>query len=442
MRFWDLISLITENLGRRKGRVSMTAIGVVIGTAAVVLLVSLASGLQQSATSNLYGISDLSRIEVYPNYGEGPIMVEKVGGGGGINSGPVSTAKMLTPIALQDIAAIQGVIQVIPRDYLYGQGMIKAGKLETWANMMGVATDSLENLGYPLSEGTLEIRKGTAIIGSWVSRNFYDPNMRPGQDPPEPPDLMNQRIKLELIKWTTDGVEVKKTVTLEVTGVLQEARNEADGSIFVSMEDLTTWNEWFNGKRINRNKDGYSNVIVKAESPEVVMGVTDSINELGFMAYSPQSTVQGINSFFVVLQLIFGGIGAIALLVAAIGIANTMTMAILERTREIGLMKAVGATNRDVLSIFLGEAAGIGFLGGLGGILLGWGGSKVLNILALQYLSGQSQTGMIPTNFTTATPPWLLLFAIVFATLVGFFSGLYPALRAATLEPVMALKYE
>ena len=324
-------------------------------------------------------------------------MVEKVGGGGGgISSGSVSTAKMLTPIALQDIAAIPGVIQVIPRDYLNGQGMIKAGKLETWANMMGVATDSLENLGYPLSEGTLEIRKGTAIIGSWVSRNFYDPNMRPGQDPPEPPDLMNQRIKLELIKWTNDGVEVKKTVTLEVTGVLQEARNEADGSIFVSMEDLTTWNEWFNGKRINRNKDGYSNVIVKAESPEVVMGVTDSINELGFMAYSPQSTVQGINSFFVVLQLIFGGIGAIALLVAAIGIANTMTMAILERTREIGLMKAVGATNRDVLSIFLGEAAGIGFLGGLGGILLGWGGSKVLNILALQYLSGQSQNGNDP----------------------------------------------
>ena len=224
--------------------------------------------------------------------------------------------------------------------------------------------------------------------------------------------------------------------------MLQEARNEADGSIFVTLEDITTWNEWFNGKRINRNKDGFNNVIVKADSPEVVVSVTEGINELGFMAYSPQSTVQGINSFFIVLQLIFGGIGAIALLVAAIGIANTMTMAILERTREIGLMKAVGATNRDVLSIFLGEAAGIGFLGGLGGILLGWGGGKIVNVLALQYLSGQAQQGMIPTNFSTSTPPWLLLFAIIFATLVGFLSGLYPALRAATLEPVMALKYE
>jgi putative ABC transport system permease protein len=443
MRFRDLVSLIIENLSRRKGRVSLTAIGVVIGTAAVVLLVSLASGLQKSATSNLYGINDLSRIEVYPNYGESQGgMVVKMGGGGGGDFGATSTAKLLTPNALQDISLIPGVSQVIPRDYLYGGGMMKVGKLETWANMMGVATDNLENLGYPLSEGTLELRKGTAIVGSWVTQNFYDPNMRPGQEPPAPPDLLNQRIKLVLSKWTSDGQEVKKTVTLEVTGVLQEARNEADGSIFVTMEDLTAWNEWFNGKRINRNKEGYSNIIVRAESPEVVVSVTEGINELGFMAYSPQSTVQGINSFFIVLQLIFGGIGAIALLVAAIGIANTMTMAILERTREIGLMKAVGATNRDVLSIFLGEAAGIGFLGGIGGILLGWGGGKILNILALQYLSGQTQQGIIPTNFSTSTPPWLLLFAIVFATLVGFLSGLYPALRAATLEPVMALKYE
>ncbi len=442
MRFWDLVSLIMENLSRRKGRVALTAIGVVIGTAAVVLLVSLASGLQKSATSNLYGINDLSRIEVYPNYGEGPMMAVKVGGGGGGDFGSTITAKLLTPTALQEIAQIPGVSQVIPRDYLYGGGMIKVGKLETWANMMGVGTDNLENLGYPLDEGTLELRKGTAIVGSWVTQNFYDPNMRPGQEPPTPPDLLNQRIKLILSKWTADGQEVKKTVTLEVTGILQEARNEADGSIFVTLEDITTWNEWFNGKRINRNKDGFNNVIVKADSPEVVVSVTEGINELGFMAYSPQSTVQGINSFFIVLQLIFGGIGAIALLVAAIGIANTMTMAILERTREIGLMKAVGATNRDVLSIFLGEAAGIGFLGGLGGILLGWGGGKIVNVLALQYLSGQAQQGMIPTNFSTSTPPWLLLFAIIFATLVGFLSGLYPALRAATLEPVMALKYE
>ena len=149
--------------------------------------------------------------------------------------------------------------------------------------------------------------------------------------------------------------------------------------------------------------------------------------------------MQGINSFYMVLQVIFGGVGAIALLVAAIGIANTMAMAILERTREIGLMKAIGATNRDVLSVFLGEAAGIGFIGGLGGVVLGWSAGQVLNVLALAYLAGQTaQTGGLPPSVAVYTPTWLPVFALVFATLIGLISGLYPALRAATLIPVNA----
>ena len=153
--------------------------------------------------------------------------------------------------------------------------------------------------------------------------------------------------------------------------------------------------------------------------------------------------MQGINGFFVVLQIIFGGVGAIALLVAAIGIANTMTMSILERTREIGLMKAVGATNRDVLSIFLGEAAGIGFIGGLGGIVIGWLAAQAMNVLAIVYLAGQaSQQGGAPPSVAVYTPIWLPVFALIFSTFIGMLSGLYPALRAATMIPVQALKYE
>ncbi len=444
MRFWDLLSLISENLRRRKGRVVLTAIGVVIGTAAVVLLVSLATGLQKSATSNLWGITDLSRIDVYPNYGEGMYVEAVAVGGGGGGGGTTSNVKLLTPTVLDDIAAISGVKFVIPRDYMYGQGVIKFGKFETWAGIMGVKTENLENLGYELDRGTMDLRKGTLVAGSWMVQNFYVPNLRPGQEMPVMPDILDQRVKLKLTKWTSDGKEVSRTVELKVVGILKEMRNEADGNFFVSMEELEAWNTWFNnGQRINRNKNGYNDVVVRAESPDVVMDVTQQINDMGYMAYSPQSTVEGINSFFVILQVVFGGIGAIALLVAAIGIANTMTMAILERTREIGLMKAVGATNKDVLTIFLGEAAGIGFLGGLGGALLGWVGSFALNVVSMQFLASQAQQqGYMSTSLSADTPIWLLLFAIIFATLVGFLSGLYPALRAATLEPVTALKYE
>ena len=285
MRFLDLISLISENLRRRKGRVFLTAIGVVIGTAAVVLLVSLATGLQKSATSNLWGISDLSRIEVYPNYGEGMYMEAAPMGGGGKAS--QSTVKLLTPTVLNDIAAIPGVKSVIPRDYLYGQGVIQFGKFETWAGMMGVKAEHFEDLGYEIDRGSMEMRKGTIIAGSWMVQNFYVPNLRPGQEMPEMPDILDQRVKLKLTKWTNDGQIVNKTVELKVVGILKEMRNEADGQFFVSLEELDSWNQWFNnGQRINRNKDGYNNVIVRAESPDVVMDITQQINDMGYMAWS------------------------------------------------------------------------------------------------------------------------------------------------------------
>ncbi len=444
MRFPDLVGLILYNLNRRKGRVGLTAIGVIIGTAAVVVLVSLAVGLQKNATSQLYGISDLTNIEVYPGYNmeggsRGVAMAQKVGGGGPQEA----NIKLLTPATIKDIEAIPGVKQVITQDYLQmGLDMVY-GKLHAYGNITGIGVTDLADMGLTAASGVTTLAKGTAVIGSWVTRNFYDPKMRPNDPPVEPPDLLGQPVKFVLSKWTADGVEVKKTITVTIVGVLNETRGSSDGNIYMSLDEVTAWNEWSRGSRINRNKEGFSMLNVRAESVDVVTGIADAINTLGYQANTPQSYVEGINSFFMVLQIIFGGVGAIALLVAAIGIANTMTMAILERTREIGLMKAVGATNKDVLSIFLGEAAGIGFLGGLGGVLVGWGASAVLNVVALSYYASQvsRQGGLVP-SMATSTPFWLPVFALGFATVIGLLSGLYPALHAASLVPVTALKYE
>jgi putative ABC transport system permease protein len=443
MRFFDLFSLIMDNLGRRKGRVALTAIGVVIGTAAVVILVSLAIGLQQNATSQLYGIGDLTVIQVYPGQGEMTDVKVMGGGGGGGGGGQVSSQKLLTPSSIKEFEAIPGVKAVIARDYLYSGATLSAGKMETWANIIGVDVNDLDVFGYSLLGGTTKLAKGTAVIGGWAAKSFYDPKLRPGQEPPPQPEVLDQQLRLTLFKYTADGMEVKKTYTLRIVGVLTEARAEQDSYLFLSMDDVVAMNQWVTGKRPNHNKDGFGNVIVIAESTDTVLDVTEQINTLGYMAYTPQSYVQGINSFFTVLQVVFGGVGAIALLVAAIGIANTMTMAILERTKEIGLMKAIGGTNRNVLSIFLGEAAGIGFIGGLGGVALGWLAGQALNVFATSYLAGQaSQGGGAPISTAVVTPLWLPIFALVFATLVGLLSGLYPALRAATIVPVNALKYE
>jgi putative ABC transport system permease protein len=437
----DLIRLIFGNLSRRKARVALTAIGVVIGTAAVVILVSLAIGLQRNANEQLFGIGDLTQIQVSPTYGEGPVFMSGPGGGGG--GGEPQQTRLLTNSALDELRAISGVEYVIPREYLMSGGFVKYQKLEGWANIIGVDTNDLSILGVTANEGETALGRGTIVIGVMVPNNFYDPRWRPGQDPPTPPDLYGQQIQLIVSKWDAEGNETRKTLSMRVAGVLKESRGESDWTIYMPFDQLKALNEWSMNRRINYNKDGYSQVIVKVKDVNQVLDIADQITQLGFQAYTPQSFVQGINNFYVILQVIFGGVGAIALLVAAIGIANTMTMSILERTREIGLMKAVGATNRDVLAIFLGEAAGIGFLGGLGGVIAGWLAGQAINVIAIVYLAGQAgQQGGIPPSVAVYTPAWLPIFSLIFSTIIGMVSGLYPALRAATMIPVMALKYE
>ncbi len=436
MKLIDLLTLIWSNLSRRKGRVALTTIGVIIGTAAVVLLVSLGVGLQQNAESQLGGIGDLTRIVVYPAFSEGPVAA----------TGPGGMPEQLAPLnraAIDSIAALPGVTAVIPQDYFMGGAMMSVGRLEGGGSIIGVGTDDLSNLGVTAAQGETALARGTVIVGSQVANNFYDPRARPGQEMPPPPDLYGQSLVIDLVKWTEDGTEVHKTVRTRVAGVLEEMQDEPDWSVYMSMGELEGYNAWSTGQRVDRDKNGYGTLIVKVGDVDQVLDVADQITAMGFQAWSPQSFVEGISSFYLVLQVAFGAMGAIALLVAAIGIANTMTMAILERTREIGLMKAVGANNRHVLSIFLGEAAGIGFLGGLGGIVIAWALGQVLNVLVISYMAGQAaQTGGLPPTSAVITPVWLPLSALIFATLMGLFSGLYPALSAATLAPMSALKYE
>lgn len=436
MKLFDLLTLIWSNLARRKGRVALTTIGVIIGTAAVVLLVSLGMGLQQNAEAQLGGIGDLTRVVVYPGFSEGPAVDIGPGGGSG-QTAPLNQA------AIDTIAALPGVTAVIPQDYFQSWAIIRVGRLEGGSSIIGVGTEDLGELGVEAAQGELLLTRGTVIIGSQVASSFYDPRARPGQEPPAPPDLYGQTLNFELVKFAEDGTQITKKTRARVVGVLSEIQDEPDWSIFMPMNELDGYNAWVTGQRIDRDKNGYNTLIVKVGDVDQVLDVADQITAMGFQAWSPQSFVEGISSFYLVLQVAFGSMGAIALLVAAIGIANTMTMAILERTREIGLMKAVGANNRHVLSIFLGEAAGIGFLGGLGGILISWGLGQILNVLVLSYMAGQAvESGGLPPTVAVVTPLWLPLSALVFATLMGLASGLYPALSAATLAPMTALKYE
>ena len=182
----------------------------------------------------------------------------------------------------------------------------------------------------------------------------------------------------------------------------------------------------------------YLSLSVRLRSPNDVETVQDAIKKLGFNTFSILDATRNLRRFFAVLDLFLGIFGSLALTVAALGIVNTLAMAILERRREIGIMKAIGASDGDVKKLFFAEAAVMGLVGGVLGVALGWSIGRVINIGTNIYLRRQD----FPAENLWSVPWWLVVGAIVFAVLVSMISGLYPAARAARLDPVQALRYE
>jgi putative ABC transport system permease protein len=182
----------------------------------------------------------------------------------------------------------------------------------------------------------------------------------------------------------------------------------------------------------------YSSVSVRVKNPSGVQPVEDAIKKMGFNTFSILDASRSIQQFFKVLDVFLGIFGSLALAVAFIGIVNTLVMAILERRREIGIMKAIGASDGDVKRLFFAEAGAMGILGGIVGVALGWAIGQVINLGTNIYLKRQS----FPPEHFWAVPWWLVVFAVLFSFLVSLAAGLYPAGRAARLDPVQALRYE
>jgi len=182
----------------------------------------------------------------------------------------------------------------------------------------------------------------------------------------------------------------------------------------------------------------YTSLSVRVGNPNQVPAVEDAIKKLGFSAFSIVDATRSMRQFFAVLDGFLAIFGSLALAVASIGIVNTLVMAILERRREIGIMKAIGASDADVRGLFFAEAGAMGLVGGAAGVTLGWAIGRLINFGTNIYLERQH----FPPAQVWSVPLWLVLGAIAFSIVVSLLSGLYPAARAARLDPVQALRYE
>lgn len=432
----DLFLMALRNLWKRKLRTALTVLGVVIGTASIVVMVSIGIGMNQGFAQQLESWGSLQVINVYPSGG----MVYDDATGDMKQENKTNELNAQAVEQFRQIESVEAVSPVI-QEYLY----FSVGKYVADASVMGIEPDTMAALGYSVEEGRpLEAGDQKALVfGGGVE--FYDPKlsweMRYAADPPAV-DLLNKTINVSY-DWnygTKHADKSIKPIKMQAVG-----KTSAEGgnawSVFMSIDELEEiqkarqeWEAEQNGnKNTEKNKSReYSEVLVKVDDIDRVQAVQQEIKDMGFRASSLTDQLESMKETTKMLRLVLGAIGAISMVVAAISITNTMVMAIYERTKEIGIMKVIGASLRDIKRLFLTEAALIGFSGGIVGIVVSFGVSFVVNRIA----AGQGST------MQSAIPLWLALGAVGFATVVGILSGYLPAKRAMKLSALTAIKTE
>lgn len=466
MKISDEISLSARNLLRRKGRTALTLVGVVIGTCMVVLMISL--GIAQTKTNEemLQSWGDLTQVQVY---GYGTMM--------GSDGKPL----YLDDAAIANIKQIPHVAAATPYAEAYNlEGEITAGRNGRYTsdiyNLIGIDPTALEPMGFALQSGswptnTPASEKATklqVLVGSSTGYNFQD--SRKSYNSPKryryegqtdangkelPPFVDIDKDKMTLTIKTGEGsTEKSRSWELEIVGVL-----EPDGAkgywtqsgIVLRIQDMKMLQKIYNDMtKTKEESKSYDQVYVKVDDLSNVTDVETAIHDLGFTnTYSMNQQREEMQKQVMNSQMIFGGIAAVSLLVAAINIINTMTMAIYERTREIGVMKVLGCELGNIRTMFLLESSTIGFIGGLIGLGISLIASFVLNNLSTLG-QGLDLSGLMGGGYymgggggtISIIPPWLMLAALVFATLVGLVAGILPANKAVKISALEAIRHE
>ena len=476
MKAYDLAELAVRNLKESVLRNSLTTVGISVGVASLVAMLSLGIGLQQLATRRLVKSGLFDTVVVTSRRD-----LRDFNRGDDANSGPSpAESPALDEPARQQIEKLPNVVEAypdlrfitsftyedkphltmvagVPASYKTNdafEGMQGAFfSAETSPEVILQKTFAAELLGKTAKPGTDEApvaQLAAPLLGKEMTMRYAERVTAPA--PAAPAGVAGTKARLQL---PADGDSdqaatysiVSRELKLKIVGVTDLDPDSMRGPVRARVLLPLKLIESLHVVQPTALRDTtqaaskvptYSNLSVRVKNPARIQQVEDAVKKMGFNTFSMLDATRSLRRFFAVLDLFLGIFGSLALAVASIGIVNTLVMAILERRREIGIMKAIGASDGDVKRLFFAEAGVMGALGGALGVSLGWTIGRVINAGTNVYLKRQE---LAPEQIWFV-PWWLVLGAILFAVLVSLGSGLYPAARAARLDPVQALRYE
>ena len=447
MTFRDTIDLALRNLGQAKLRTSLTTLGVSIGIASLAGMVSLGVGLQDQFVSRFLKAGLFDSVTVL-SAADLPGGFARLGGAGrqGFGAqrrgrrggGTEATRKELTEATARELASIAHVRDVFPnirvpvqmkfngeQESFAASGIPMSAKGEgpfqsiSYGGFFPNDSDATCMLSLDLAKRMMETDPGS-LVGQTVTVLYMSPAAVaaamagggfPAAGPPKPDEMPCRIVGVVEREAGPGGLGIQVTPVMLPLG---------------------------RAKAISVRTNRYPSLTVKATDPRYTQDVEDEIKKKGFNAFSANDALKGAKRAFIVLDIVLSLIGSIALAVSSLGIINTMVTSILERTREIGIMKAIGGSNADVRRIFLIEASAIGLLGGIAGVVLGWAVGRAINFGANVYIQQQGGT----TGNLFSLPLWLIGGAIGFSIFISLMAGSYPAARAARLDPIQALRHD
>lgn len=421
MLFKDQLEFIRTHMKRNKMRVSTTILASAMGCAFLIVLASVGFGLHKTITEDVLDNSMVTQIEV---------------------PGKESSDDPITSADTDEMRAFEHVIAVVERSQPDAEGQVFLGDRSIYAPTILTKLEEEKKAGLKLAEGEMPTEAGEVIVGYHFAEHLLTEaemeNEERTEDMGFKGSLIGQEIELQLTPYEGDAEPAAWTFT--VAGVAAEPGKDwqVDTSVYADASWAPVFVEQLELPEI------YTSVLVYADDLQNVAEVTKHLKDDGYYAYSVTEELSSMNTFFAALKAGLVFVGTIAVLIASIGIFNTMTMAVTERTREIGVMKAIGAKPKLIQRLFLMESAAIGLIGTAIAVVVSYGVSILANwIVPIIILSSLDGEGGEDVAITISTIPWqLVLIAAAISITVAMVSGWRPARKATQIDVIQALRQE